>query len=313
VQFVSKDRERIQRNLLPGKPKLDVSIRHLFIFILLISYCLVSFLVFGCSSKSIKEIELWKPVQVISCPDIRVPPSNKWKYKEGFRQYRSEIDVDGDEKPDVIEAEDSFGSTQGMTSITLTLGSTGERIEADYSYSFEFFVSWTAIPDKLIEPKYRCALRVVEEVLFHGVSDKIDPSLEWLLEKKKHLRWVEGPPVLPQTYTVRVKTSNGGNWISYLGHNHSYRGGKGPYKPIVLDQKGNYVLLGTSHGVILTDPERSKHAWIYIFPGRAKLRWPSIKSAQIWGETAIVQLEKDPSEEQRTAKVRINLNNGELF
>jgi hypothetical protein len=81
----------------------------------------------------------------------------------------------------------------------------------------------------------------------------------------------------------------------------------------VLDQKGNYVLLGTSHGVILTDPERSKHAWIYIFPGGAKLRWPSIKSARIEGETAIVQLEKDPSEEQRTAQVRINLNNGELF
>jgi hypothetical protein len=310
VQVVSKDRERIQRNLLPGKPKLDVSIRHLFIFILFISYCFVSFRVYGENTKPTNEIEMWMPVQVRSCPDIRIPPMNKWKYQDGFRQYRSEIDVDGDEKPDVIEAEDRFGSTQGLTSITLTLGSTGESIEADYSYSFELFVSETSIPDKLIEPKYRCALRVVEEVLFHGVSDKIDPSLEWLLEKKKHLRWVEGPPVLPQTYTVRVKTSNGGNWISYLGRNHSYRGGKGPYKSVVLDQKGNYVLLGTSHGVILTDPERSKHAWIYIFPGGAKLRWPSIRSARIEGETAIVQLEKDPSGRKRATQVRINLKTG---
>ena len=152
-----------------------------------------------------------------------------------------------------------------------------------------------------------------QEVLFHEVSDKIDPSLEWLLEKKKHLRWVEGPPVLPETYTVRVKTSDSAKWISYLGHNHSYRLGKGPYKPVVLAQKRDRVLLGTSHGVILTDPERSRHAWIYIFPGGAKLRWPSIKSARIEGETAIVQLEKDPSGGQRNAYVRINLNNGEMF
>ena len=295
-----------------GKLQLIVNVGHSFVFILLFSYCLVSFRVFGDSTKPTKEIELWKPVQGLSCPDVRVPPSNRWKYQEGIRQFCSEIDVDGDDKPDVIEAEDSSGSSAGMTSITLTLTSTGERIKADYFYSFEFFVSWTTIPDKLIEPKYRCALSVVEEVLFHGVSDKIDPSLEWLLQKKKHLRWIEGPLVPPQTYTVRVKTSNGRDWISYLGHNHSYRRGKGPYKPVVLAQQGSYVLLGTSHGVILTDPEQSRHAWIYIFPGGAKLRWPSIKSARIWGETAIIQLENDPLGGERDTQVRINLKSGEL-
>jgi hypothetical protein len=283
------------------------------LFILLITYLLISVRVFGDTTKPAKEIELWTPAQGSSCPEIQVPTSDKWRYQNGFRQYRSEIDVDGDEKPDFIEAEDRFGSTQGMTSITLKLGSTGESIEADYSYSFEIFVSGTSIPDKLIEPKYYCALRVVEEVLFHGVSDKIDPSLVWLLEKKKHLRWVEGPPVLPQTYTVRVKTSNGGKWISYLGNNHSFREGKGPYKPVVLTRKGSYVLLGTSHGVILTDPKRTKHAWLYIFSGGAKLRWPSIKSARIEGKTAIVQLEKDPSGGQRNYQVRIDLKSGELF
>lgn len=283
------------------------------LFILLITYLLISVRVFGDTTKPAKEIELWTPVQVLSCPEIQVPSKNKWQYQDGLRRYRSRIDVDGDDKPDVIEAEDSFGSTKGMTSITLTLGSTGETIVVDYHYSFEFFLSETIIPDKLIEPKYYCARKLVEKILFHGVSDKIDPSLMWLLEKKKHLRWIKGPPVLPKTYTVRVKTSNGGKWISYLGHNHSYRRGKGPYKPVVLARKGNYVLLGTSHGVILTDPERTKHAWIYIFPGGAKLRWPSIRSARIEGETAIVQLEKDPSGGQRTDQVRINLNTGVIL
>lgn len=288
------------------------NIKLLLIYISFISYWLISFSVFGGTTKFAKEIELWTPVQVTSCPDIRIPPMNEWEYKEGFRKFRSEIDVDGDDKPEVIEAEDSPGSSAGMTSITLTFGSTGERVAVDYHYSFEFFLSETIIPDKLIEAKYYCALRSVEELLFHGVSDHIDPSLMWLLEKKKHLRWIKGPPVLPRTYTIRVKTSDRVKWISYLGHNHSYRRGKGPYKPVVLTRKGNYVILGTSHGVILTDSELTKHAWLYIFPGGARLRWPSIKSARIEGETAIVQLEKDPSGGQRTAQVLINLKNGEM-
>ena len=300
----------MRKNILKRKPKLAASIRLSFIFILVISCYLVSFRVFGDTTKPTKEIELWIPAQGSFCPEIQVPPSNKWKYQDGFRKYRSEINADGDDKPDVIEAEDSFGSTQGMTSITLTLGSTGERIVVDHHYSFEFFVSETTIPDQLIESKYSCALRLIEEVLFHGVSNHIDPSLEWLLQGKKHLRWIKGPPVLPQTYTVRVKTSKGGKWISYLGNNHSFRGGKGPYKPVILIQRGSYVLLGTFHGVMLTDPERSRYAWIYIFTGGAKLRWPSIKSARIEGKTAIVQLEKDPSGQKRATQVQINLKTG---
>lgn len=283
------------------------------IFILLISDLLISFCVFADTQKPAKKIELWTPVEGASCPNIQVPSKNKWRYQEGVRRYRSSIDVDGDDKTDVIDAEDSSGSTQGMTFIRLTLGSTGENIVVDHHYFFEFFVSETIIPDKLIEPEYYCALRSVEEVLFHGVSDQVDPSLMWLLEEKKRLRWIEGPPVLPKTYTVRLKTSNGPKWVSYFGHNHSFRRGKGPNKPVVMSRQGDHVLLATSHGVILTDSKRTKHAWIYIFPGGAKLRWPSIKSARIEGETAIVQLEKDPSGGERASEVRIDLNTGDIL
>jgi hypothetical protein len=282
------------------------------ILILIMSDWLIPFRVFAGTIKPIKGIKLWIPVQSSSCPEIQIPSKTKWKDKNGFRMYHSEIDIDGDGTPDVIEAEDSSGSTAGMTSISLKLGATGEKIKADYKYSFESFKSETSIPPKLIKPKYRCVLKIFEKLLFHKISNHVDPSLEWLLEGKKHLRWVKGPPVLPETYTIRIKTPSGAKWVSYLGLNHSYRLGRGPYKPVVLTQKGEHVILGTSHGVILTDPKRTKHAWIYIYQGGAKLRWPSIKSAQIVGETAIVQLEKDPSGGPRNSQVRIDLNTGRI-
>lgn len=121
---------------------------------LLISYCSLLFVVFGDTTKPTKEIALWEPVQSVSCPDIQVPLKNNWRYQDGFRRHHWKIDIDGDNRPDVVEAEDSNGSTGGLTSVTLTLTSTKERIGVDYYYTYEFFVSETTIPDKLTKPKY---------------------------------------------------------------------------------------------------------------------------------------------------------------
>jgi len=68
------------------------------LFILLITYLLISVRIFGDTTKPAKEIELWTPVQVLSCPEIQVASKNEWQYQDGLRRYRSRIDVDGDDK-----------------------------------------------------------------------------------------------------------------------------------------------------------------------------------------------------------------------
>lgn len=101
-----------------------------------------------------------------------------------------------------------------------------------------------------------------------------------------------------------------------------------PDKLVELARRGSRVLLGTAHGVILTNPERSKHAWIYVYPGNGefKLRFSSIAGAQLQGDTAIVTLNKNTSldsnrlpdlpasrKQSKPLQVRINLTTGAIL
>lgn len=108
-------------------------------------------------------------------------------------------------------------------------------------------------------------------------------------------------------------------WLFYAGGVH----GDSPAEkgPIELAREGDRVLLGTAHGVILTNPERSRHAWIYVYPGDggdaaidlpaslAKLRFPSIAEARIEGDTAIITLKGW----RRPSQVRVNLKTGTIL
>ncbi|MGH6890835.1 MAG: hypothetical protein ACREEP_01115, partial [Dongiaceae bacterium] len=92
-------------------------------------------------------------------------------------------------------------------------------------------------------------------------------------------------------------------------------------EPVELARQGDRVLLGTAHGVLLTNPKRSRPTWIYVYEGDLgmKLRLPSIGSARLNGDTAIIRLkwprlvpdDSSPEGERReTLQVRVNLNTG---
>jgi hypothetical protein len=123
---------------------------------------------------------------------------------------------------------------------------------------------------------------------------------------------VEGPPVLPDTYAFRRPAGDGEEWVWYGGHNHAYRLGQGPHPPAELARDGDRVLLGTSHGVILTDPARTRHAWIYVATPPHKLRWPSIRGARIEGGVAVITLSDGDGylERKGTRTARIDLVTG---
>jgi hypothetical protein len=240
-----------------------------------------------------------------------LPPFQRDDNGVDHLEYRT--DVDGDGREDVLRVEDSRGSGGGLTSAVLTLG-TGETLAADFEYSYARIVAPSDVPTPLAEPRHRAARDLIEEALFHRICAAPDPSLEWLLrgDGDKALHWTPGPPVLPDTYVVRRAGADGEEWLWYGGHNHAYREGKGPVPPRELARLGQRVLLGTPHGVILTDPGHTRHAWVYVSTPEHKLRWPSVLGARLVGDTAVVRLSRGDGylQDEGSRTVRIDLTTG---
>ncbi len=274
-----------------------------------------------------------------TCRDSRLLPKSSWPLDEnGKRHLRLEVDVNDDGLADVLEATYSSGSGSGSTSVELTLGGGGDKLRAEETFDFSVITAVNPVPKELFDPRHHAGLAWIEEALFPRICESPDPSLAWLLDKTKRLTWIEGPPEMPGFYAIRLparrlvgsvlaklKDAEGPVdpdeevWISYAGHVHAYPDREGRAKPVLLAQEGDRVLLGTAHGVILTNSSRSKHAWIFVSEGGDKLRNPSIAGARLRGDTAIVTLLKplfdsdSPSTEAEKTKqpqVRVNLKTG---
>lgn len=259
-----------------------------------------------------------------SCRDSRLPPRSKNPGEEG-PHLRFKVDVNGDGVADVLEVTDSLGSGFSSTDVQLTLGGSGVQLKAEEGFAFTAITAVNPVPKELLDPRHRGALAWIEEALFGRICASPDPSLAWLLDSTKRLRWIEGPPEIPGSYAIRLPARRvaglikkaympvekldpkGEVWLFYGGHVHDYPPAeKGP---VELAREGDRVLLGTAHGVILTNPQRSRHAWIYVYAGgHMKLRLPSIGSARLDGETAIITL----TGWTRMPQVRVNLETGAI-
>lgn len=199
------------------------------------------------------------------------------------------------------------------------------------------------VSKELLDPRHRTALAWIEEALFSQICTTPDPSLAWLLDSMKRLTWIEGPPEMPGSYAIRLPNRRvvgltnrayvwvekldpkGEVWLFYGGSVQGYPPAeKGP---VELAREGDRMLLGTAHGVILTNPKQSRHAWIYVYPGDGgdvaidlpasltKLRFPSIAAARIEGDTAIITVLKlsPDGDEAKRAQVRVNLKTGTIL
>ena len=248
-----------------------------------------------------------------SCPDVSIPAFADWPAREKDAEpgLTLHVDVDGDGRRDSLEIALSSGSGSSSTFVDVELAG-GRRFELVVEWSSYSMLTVTAIPPELLTPGCECILGVMEKAAFDSIEVRPDPSLEWLLAEPKSLHWIPGPPVLPRSYTVRTRDAEGWHWTTYNGLLHAYRLGQGPVAPVELARVGERVLLGTSHGVILTDRTRSRHAWVYITDSsESKLRHASIRRAQIVGRTAVITIEPTgPGASPQI--VRIDLDTGRM-
>ena len=255
-----------------------------------------------------------------SCRDSRVSAS-RWQREGGTARLRLEVDVDGDGLVDVLEAERSYGSGFSSTDVHLTLGGSGTQLRAEEGFAFTAITAINPVSKELLDPCHRAALVWIEEALFPRICTAPDPSLAWLLAPTKRLSWIAGAPEIPGPYAIRIPAKRaaglldaayvgekidpkGEVWLFYAGGVHAHR------EMVELARMGGRVLLGTAHGVILTNSQQSRHAWIYVYPGDGdvRLRSASIAGARIQGDMAIITLKGW----RRPSQVRINLKTGAI-
>jgi hypothetical protein len=200
------------------------------------------------------------------------------------------MDLDGDGILDTLHSVSGSGSGMSTTDVELVLSRSGKRVEVSAELSFTAMVSATPMPPDLLAAGMERALQAVEAALFGCVCEKPEPSFAWLLEKQHSLRWVAGPPSLPDNYTLRrmgeKMGEKTGEWLSYAGGTHR------DIERLATDPRTGYVLARTAHGVLLIDEKGSRHAWLYVLRdgGGQKLRFPTVVGGRLEDGRAVVRL-----------------------
>jgi hypothetical protein len=138
--------------------------------------------------------------------------------------------------------------------------------------------------------------------------------LQRLLTQGSALRWWRGTPRMPDNYAVFVAATSvePAHWLEYLGANHRRLTTEAFSEELELvDEQGSLQLLRSGHGAVVRDTQRGAYAWIYVFPGGRKLRWPSVIGGSLEGDSAILQLDT-PVIGASSQKIAIDLKTGSI-
>ena len=191
-----------------------------------------------------------------------------------------ELDVDGDGEDDELRVKSDSGSGMATDDLHLTLAS-GEEVELEVVFSFARIAQEVPYPEGT-SPQVR---QVIADALWGTTCEVADPSLVVL--RGGEVRWHAGPPVMPPFYAhPTVK-----GWVLYAGHTHAGLSSEVEF-PVELGERDGVTLARTAHGVVAT--REGAHAWLYVDPGQAKLRWPSELSAKFVGPSE-VEITRAPS------------------
>jgi hypothetical protein len=254
-----------------------------------------------------------------------------------------ERDLDGDGRASVLVVSEDAGSGSSTTRVDLLRPGRSTPLRVEAETSFDRFLTLVPVPAELRGEGAARVREAVEDALFPSTCEGPEASLQWLLRwesvvpragserprARLPLSWNPGRPVLPGSYAIRTTSpglarppaSRDGTsssaaadpaevWVGYLGVNHRRaEDGSLTAEPRLLARQDGRELLGTAHGVVLAEVAADRHAWIYVTPGGQRLRHPTIRSARLVGEVAIIEARLEQIGE--TLHVRVDLATGE--
>ena len=245
-----------------------------------------------------------------------------------FAQTKTSItgNFDKDSKEDKVLIEESEGSSATFFHIVCNFSTQSYPFSFDCEYSFSEFLFACPIPDFVVHRQEfadKLAKKLVSRVSAHMDSS----AMGWLSDicaasnyKSDSLtnyrstfsvHWVNGMPdlslpsyaivntdatrcLLQNIYADKPVYKSANTIIFYMGNNHKKMNK-------TIDAPGYKVQL-TDHGALLKKGD--SYAWVFINEvgifktGNEKLRWPSIRDAQVSGHYLIIKTEAMPSEEK---------------
>lgn len=213
-----------------------------------------------------------------------------------------------------ISVSSSSGSALASTTVTLSDPVSNRSVEATFEVPFDRMLSRHGLPDTLTGEANDTWRRMMEHSAFDSVCSGPDPSLQRLLNPDGALRWWRGTPRMPDSYAMFVAATSiePAYWLEYLGANHRRLTTEAFSDELeLLDEQGSLRLLRSGHGAVVHDTQRGAYAWIYVFPGGRKLRWPSVIGGSLEGNSATLQLDT-PVVGAASQRLAIDLKNGSI-
>lgn len=171
------------------------------------------------------------------------------------------------------------------------------------------------LPKRHLEPDASLQWMIAGAFAHFELED--DPYFDLLVDP--HPEWQKGNPTIPENYYIEVSTdtliemlktlyeipewldsTNAYGCVAYYTSNHKQMLNDTTFSKI--DASGKYLLLKTSHGLVLQSEEAYKWLFVsdYSLTGAPeKLRWSSISWAKIVGDYVILRQSQPPNAADR--------------
>jgi len=291
------------------------------------AWILLAAILFGCEDggSGDREVDLVGAQRNVEVAHEHTPKCSTSPYAERVEKIsagETRLEVGADENVDVpgveISVETSSGSSSSTTYVVMHDTRSGQTLDAEFSVDFTQMLNYHEAPEGLPSAEREQWLEMIEHAVFARTCAQADASLLWLLDRSAPVRWVAGQPTMPDNYTLRLPsgkadTGSTETWVEYLGFNHRRLDGDSIRDEFeVLDHKGDLDLLRSGHGAILLDRRRQAFAWIYVYGGGQKLRWPSVLDGHLTDQAAVLELSSDVSQRARS-RIEIDLESGRFL
>lgn len=229
---------------------------------------------------------------------------------------QSRLEVKGSQNSDLpgvdMTITEESGSLVSATTVVLHARSDEPDARVDFETRLDRMVTVHRIPNDMLGKDQRERRRAVADAAFTLTCARPEPSLERLLERGRALRWYDGRPELPTNYVLHAEETDGGatEWVEYLGANHSRRTQDSPADDLhLLHAKGELELRGSAHGAVIVNSRTRRFAWIYVYPGGSKLRFPSVRAGTLTEGRAVLRLNQPEFDHDETL-VEVDLVTG---